>query len=417
MKKLFTIPLLLSLAACGSADFPQTVSQINDPPPVVENPSREIAQPFIFEEVGDELYPSPIHLSLLPNGNWLVLNLDGRVSLRNSEFEKVSNDLIDLRTTPVYAHDDSGAMSLAVDPDYDLNRYIYIYYTMNSTASPCENALCNTVVRFTVDEECDHLLNDPSTIAVFPMVNRVGAHNGGGTAFGPDGQLYFTVGDGAYPNPPVPSSSQDLNSPLGKVFKFDPVNLQMEMVAAGLRNPFTMIPTEAGAVIGDVGNDLFEEVNLLPWESPLENFGWPLTEGPFVQSDFPGFSEPIHSFKHCEEKFKDEDPLEPEKALAIKNHNGAVHACSNELIAVAGYYGRREQGDPDPYQGALDGAVIYTDPYYGWIRAFDPVDGKAINDRHIAHFPGLVSCDVGRDGSLYCLSLFASHILKLVTVR
>jgi glucose/arabinose dehydrogenase len=169
------------------------------------------------------------------------------------------------------------------------------------------------------------------------------------------------------------------------------------IVARGLRNPFTMASFPGGVIIGDVGDETYEELNLMPFGSD-SNFGWPLAEGPGED-----FDNPLVALRHCDEFYENQDPVGH-----VKNHAGVVHECGGNTITAIGFY----DSDLDPYDGALDNTVLYSDVYYGFIRGI-ALDGG--NDRHLAHFSGIVASEIGPDGYLYAVSLFASnHVLKLI---
>ena len=114
-------------------------------------------------------------------------------------------------------------------------------------------------------------------------------HNGGQLAFGPDGRLYFGLGDGGGRGDPN-NLSQSLRSPMGKLFRID-VNrraARAQMMGFGLRNPwrFSFDRQTGDLYIGDVGQDAWEEIDFTPAESPgLENYGWRVYEGETRNTD------------------------------------------------------------------------------------------------------------------------------------
>lgn len=110
-------------------------------------------------------------------------------------------------------------------------------------------------------------------------------HNGGQLAFGLDGALYASVGDGGYagPNAPDPNgNSQNTEVLLGKLFRLrvegEP---SPELVAYGLRNAWRFSFGPGGQlIIGDVGYKSFEEIDIVPaGTTELLNFGWSPYEG------------------------------------------------------------------------------------------------------------------------------------------
>ena len=122
------------------------------------------------------------------------------------------------------------------------------------------------------------------------------SHTIGTVAFGPDGALYVSNGDGTSFNQVDPRTVrvQDLNSLSGKVLRIDPItgeglpdnpfydndpdSNRSKVFQYGLRNPFRFAidPEDGQLFIGDVGWTLWEEIDA---SGPGANFGWPYFEG------------------------------------------------------------------------------------------------------------------------------------------
>src|SRR5690606_29524885 len=111
-------------------------------------------------------------------------------------------------------------------------------------------------------------------------------HYGGMLAFGPDGYLYISTGDGGGACDPL-RNAQDLTNLLGAMLRIDvdggehyaitPDNPFVgvedaadEIWAYGLRNPWRFsFDRETGDLyIGDVGQEMWEEINFQPADSP-----------------------------------------------------------------------------------------------------------------------------------------------------
>jgi len=123
-------------------------------------------------------------------------------------------------------------------------------------------------------------------------------HNGGALAFGPDGFLYVSLGDGGSGGDPF-RNGQNLGSLLGKILRIDVNGTQPyaipssnpfvgngsarpEVWAYGLRNPWRLSFDRANGdlYIGDVGQSRREEVDVgLSSRRGGENYGWNTTEG------------------------------------------------------------------------------------------------------------------------------------------
>lgn len=156
-------------------------------------------------------------------------------------------------------------------------------------------------------------------------------HNGGNLVFGPDGYLYIGLGDGGSGDDPF-HNAQNPNQLLGKMLRIDvnvpdshpsgyqipadnpfvggrPVAARGEIWAFGLRNPWRYTfddPRRGGSgalLIGDVGQNAFEEVDYEPAARGGRNYGWRNREGAHdrVTSLPPAFTplvEPIHEYDH-----------------------------------------------------------------------------------------------------------------------
>jgi glucose/arabinose dehydrogenase len=156
-------------------------------------------------------------------------------------------------------------------------------------------------------------------------------HNGGCLAFGSDGFLYISMGDGGSGNDPM-NNAQNPASLLGKMLRIDvsvpdsnaagfsvpPSNpfvgapaYRPEIWAIGLRNPWrfgfdNVGPGATGAlIIGDVGQGSREEIDYQPAGAGGRNYGWVVREGtqptPGVSGIAPAFlpmTDPIYEYDH-----------------------------------------------------------------------------------------------------------------------
>ena len=134
-------------------------------------------------------------------------------------------------------------------------------------------------------------------------------HNGGQVQLGPDGMLWFGLGDGGAGNDPD-NRAQDPDDLLGKVLRIDPRKPAdgkpyaipednpfadgggaPEIAIMGVRNPwrFTFDRENDDLWIGDVGQNQIEEVDHLPIAQALGvNLGWSGFEGTQAHLDGEG---------------------------------------------------------------------------------------------------------------------------------
>jgi glucose/arabinose dehydrogenase len=167
---------------------------------------------------------------------------------------------------------EQGLLGLAFHPGYDRNRFVYVGYTSRDGR--------NVVARYrsrgakAIPSSRKILLSVPD-----PYAN----HNGGHLAFGRDGMLYTTIGDGGSGGDPE-ERAQDMGSRFGKLLRLEvsKSGADWEIAGLGLRNAwrFSFDRATGDLYLGDVGQNAVEEVNFTPFDSPgLENYGWNLYEG------------------------------------------------------------------------------------------------------------------------------------------
>lgn len=190
-------------------------------------------------------------------------------------------------TDKVVANGEMGLLGLAFHPDYAENGYIFVNYIDKNE---------NTVIaRY---HAADGKVDPASEKVILQVEQPYSNHNGGDLAFGPDGYLYASLGDGGSASDPK-NNAQDLNTLLGKVLRLDintdqpytiPTNnpfvsrddARPEIWAYGLRNPWRIsFDSQTGDLyIADVGQGEREEVNFQPASSRGgENYGWRCFEG------------------------------------------------------------------------------------------------------------------------------------------
>ncbi len=265
---------------------------------------------------------SPVFVTTAPGdpGSLFVVEQTGQIKVLD-----LSNNTV--RSTPFLAVTDlisggeRGLLGLAFHPDYASNRLFYIYMTDTTGGS---------LVR-EYQATADGSSADPlSARRVLGFSQPYANHNGGWMAFGPDDHyLYIATGDGGSANDPQSNAQDITNNWLGKMLRIDvdgddfptdpnrnysipPTNpfvgigADDEIWAYGLRNPWrNSFDRETGDFyIADVGQNVWEEINVQPASSPGgENYGWRLREGlvptPSVGGDKPnGAIDPIYVYRH-----------------------------------------------------------------------------------------------------------------------
>ena len=192
-----------------------------------------------------------------------------------------------------------GLLSLAVDPNFSTNHYIYLGYSSEIPGvEPDQNGFRDTLlVRIEADPSTDYTTALPDSEVVLMTVPRVlNFHASGGLRFGQDGSLFWAHGDGlsvsGVTNPSIEDFSR-LDFPYGKLYRINPLtgegyednpfftgnsqDIESKVYSLGFRNPFRLAihPKTGEPYVGDVGWTNWEEIN----RGRGENFGWPFYEG------------------------------------------------------------------------------------------------------------------------------------------
>ena len=258
-----------------------------------------LALPDGFEdELMFNLPKRPTDLTFTPQGQMIIVQKDGVVTVHDSPGgdysfteQTVALDISD----KVCQNKEQGLVSVQVHPDFESNRYVFLYYTYKK-GGVCEgdkeNGHVHRLSRFKMSES--NIIDEDSEEVWFetPRLDR-GIHTGGKIEFGKDGHLYVTVGNGGSGD-----TSQDTQNLLGTIVRLtadgdippdnpfvqDANSVRcnengetpsdsgndakcQEIFAIGLRNPFrfAMNPnTEGDKVhfyVNDVGKNTWEEVS------------------------------------------------------------------------------------------------------------------------------------------------------------
>jgi|KBSSwiStaDraftv2_1062776.scaffolds.fasta_scaffold79357_2 glucose/arabinose dehydrogenase len=300
-----------------------------------------------------------------------------------------------------------GCLSLAVDPRWPAQPYIYLHYTSFGAIH---------LVRYRMTGDLtfagNGLVSMDTTTKMYvltdiPDVNE--NHNGGTLRFGPDGMLYMTTGDDQNA-----CNSQDTTSLGGKVLRMDITTLPAIgrgpfphalitpadnphaaspdehyrlVYAMGLRNPFRMHidPANGALFIADVGQIGIEEINRI---TGAANMGWPWYEG----------STPVIT-------------CGPTAPTGLTLPIATLPNPPNQSIMSMGVY-RAPSGATKPFPAEYEGDYFFTDYFTGVVRrigwngslwAPKPAPGQPTADDWATGAPEFVDAAVGADGALWYL--------------
>jgi glucose/arabinose dehydrogenase len=260
-------------------------------------------------------------------------------------FLDVSARLVPLGIAGPGSYDERGLLGFALHPSFATNGKIYTYTSEPATGLPDFTTPVpatpdhqSVIAEWTVDGGNPNLIDTASRRELLRIDKPEFNHNAGTLRFGPDGYLYFTLGDGGAGDDEGPGhlpdgNAQDTGNIYGKVMRLDvggtnSANGQYgipadnpfvggpgvdEIWAYGLRNPYAFsFDTGTGDLfLGDAGQNDIEEVDVI---TKGGNFGWRLKEGSFffvpnginpgyvaltpVAPIPPGLIEPIAEYDH-----------------------------------------------------------------------------------------------------------------------
>jgi glucose/arabinose dehydrogenase len=336
-------------------------------------------------------FVQPVALAAPDAQRLLVADQTGVVRVLGKDGTAAPAPFLDLRPKLVKLNagfDERGLLGLALHPKFAENRKYYVFYS-----APLDDAALkaqewdhtDVLAEFTAAPD---FTTDPATERVLLRVHQPQMnHNSGRLAFGPEGYLHVSIGDGGGANAvgrghDPRGNSQLLTTHLGKLLRID-VDRQAdgkpyavpadnpfvgragalpEIYATGLRNPWGMSFEPGGArrlLLADVGQTMWEEVNIITRGG---NYGWPIREGTA------GFD------KEDPKRMPADRPTtgalgEPllDPVLQYKNVNGWPGDPEAAGISITGGYVYRGKALPE-----LAGKYVFAD----WSKSWSLPDGR-----------------------------------------
>ncbi len=439
-------------------------------------------QPSFHETVVLSGLTNPAAVRFLPDGRVVVAEKSGLIKVFDSLSDPTATVVADLRTK-VHNFWDRGLLGLTVDPNFATNNFIYVLYahdayiggtaprwgTAGATSDGCPTPPGATGDGCVISGHLSRLTatgtnwETSEQVLIEDWCQQYPSHSTGSLAFGADGYLYVTGGDGASFNtadwgqlggsagsptpanpcgdPPFPVGTAQTKptaeggalrsqSPRrtsgeprvlnGTLLRVDPATglaapdnplasssdlNERRIVGYGLRNPFRMIvkPGTSDVWIADVGWSTWEEINRLPDVSTVRNFGWPCYEGNATQ--YTGLTICPSTIGQTTTPFY------------TYNHSASVVAgdgCTTGSSSVAGmaFY----QGGSN-YPASYDGALFFSDysrkclwvMFPGGSGDPDPANRAAF----AATAQGPVDLQIGPDGNLYYADFDGGRIIRV----
>ncbi len=250
----------------------------------------------------------PTDMALLPGEDRrLVVDLPGIVYLNEGD-ELREEPFLDVRDRLAELVGERGLLGLAPHPNYAENRRFYARYSA-PLADDAPEEFSHTEVLAEFEATADGTSARPDSERVLLEVHEPRkVHNGGAVAFGPDGYLYTSYGDGGGPRDTGPGHASDwyeqnrggngqdvTENLLGSILRLDvdsregdkPYGIPEdnplvgttgldEHYAWGFRNPWRMGFSDGDLYAADVGQNRYEEVDRVVKGG---NYGWNVREG------------------------------------------------------------------------------------------------------------------------------------------
>jgi glucose/arabinose dehydrogenase len=279
----------------------------SSPPPTNANPNLQM--------VTDNLV-APLTVAEAPDDSKRLFIVDqvGKIWIIGADSTKLSTPFIDISSKMVSlqtGYDERGLLGLAFHPNYKSNGKFYLFYTAPPRAGgPQQGTPWNNLTRiseFKVSADANVAdINSEKVILEedHPQLN----HDGGTIAFGPDGFLYISIGDGGgaddndighvtdWYSVNAGGNGQDIyHNLMGNILRIDvnsgnPYSIpsdnpfvggaaRQEIYAYGFRNPYRFSFDMQGTkqlIVGDAGQSLYEEIDLV---TKGGNYGWNVKEG------------------------------------------------------------------------------------------------------------------------------------------
>jgi glucose/arabinose dehydrogenase len=331
----------------------------------------------------------PVALQYAPDGRLFVAEKGGAIRI-------VVDGVVQpdpFATVDVYSFSEAGLLGLALDPDFPATPHVYVFASTSGVEQ--------RIVRLT--DTGGGVGGDPRVIRD-SLPGCSSFHCGGCLRFGPDGMLYFSIGDTQSPD-----LAQDFSSLAGKICRIDkngdtpadnpfvtPTGSPRAIWALGFRNPFRFSFLRDGRMlVGDVGSDgdaRREELNVV---SVRSNGGWPLVEGDFAASQVERYVRPLLAYHNEGTAVTGVVAYEAEQfPPAYRNDYFFLEYTLNRLYRVEmdddGTYVRhrlmvQDGKGPVDLTVAPDGSLVYCEVFSGDIKrlayaaANDPTDNANDN--------------------------------------
>jgi glucose/arabinose dehydrogenase len=336
----------------------------------------------------------------------LIAEKVGRVRVYQPDTGLAGTPLLDITDRVSVSGNERGLLGVVTSPSFATTLSLYVAYTaLPSGALTLSRFRLDTADQASVPADAEEvLLTQPHA--------QFSNHNGGQLVFGPDGYLYWSLGDGGGANDTL-RTGQNLGTLLGKILRLDVSSscaglaycvpqdnpfvgqdgARPEIWAYGLRNPwrFSFDPADGALWIADVGQGTQEEIDYLAPGTAGANLGWSCREGT-VQ--------------------RNADQCSPAASLVepVFTYRSGVDGCA----VIGGFVYRGAQ-----FAELADGTYLNTDycSATAWATR-PPEDGTGFVSQPIGELPAQpTSLGVDARGELYLVNDSAGQLYRVGFVQ
>ena len=264
-------------------------------------------------------FSQALYLTAIPDGSGrvLVVQQGGLIRILDPATGTVAaTPFLDV-SAQISTDGERGLLGLALAPDFNATGTFYVFLTQVGTGRV-------QLRRYQTFPGNRNQADPASADTIFDLAHPANNHNGGWLDFGPDGMLYAALGDGGGSGDQA-NNAQNTGVLYGKIIRIDPRTDAFpadplrdyaipagnpfaggggmpEIWAYGLRNPFrnSFDPVTGNLWIGDVGQGIREEIDLMRPGDAGANFGWRIMEGTAVFNGTPNASlvPPVAEYLH-----------------------------------------------------------------------------------------------------------------------
>ncbi len=395
----------------------------------------------------------PMELAVMRSGKVIFLERKGKVKLYDPQTDKVKT----IAEFNVFSRFNDGMLGIALDPQFERNGWVYIYYSPNDTIPR------NRLSRFLMIEQDSLLMSSEKVILEVPVQRQSCCHAAGSIAFDKNGLLYLSTGDntssfeseGYSPTDERPNrspydaqgSSANTNDLRGKILRIRPMpdgtytipegNLfpqgskkgRPEIYVMGCRNPFRFaIDNKNGFLYwGDIGPDAgkdglqgpqgYDEINRT---DKAGFFGWPYFIGDnkaykkynFENQKIGASYNPARPVNYSPNNTGD-TLLPPAQPAWIWYPYGEskefpfVGKGGRNAMAGLVYYADEYENSPRKLPKYYHGKVFIYEWMRDWIMALTLDENKQIQKAEPflpnTKFDHIIDMEMGKDGTMYLL--------------